>query len=71
MQQVLALQTLNYYEGRRKVAVPISPIHWNPRGEIVELLVDLPEKVLNPLVEEARSLGWGFNPHTKTFYRLD
>ena len=71
MQRVLAIQTVSYYEGRKKIAVPLSPMHWHPRGEIVEVLVDIPEDVLNWLIEEAYKWGWGWNPHTRTFYRLD
>jgi len=37
---------------------------------LVYLAVDLPQEVLEWLVEDAQAEGWGFNPHTRCFYRL-
>jgi hypothetical protein len=43
------------------------PTHKNA---LVYLTVDLPQEVLDFLVEYASFEGWGFNPHTRCFYRL-
>jgi hypothetical protein len=37
----------------------------------VVLNVDLPEDMLRVIVEMAADMGWGYNPLTRTFYRLD
>ncbi len=50
-------------------AIPAHPCYWpqNPPSVLIEVKGEVPDW----LIEEAASWGWGFNPHTKTFYRLD
>jgi hypothetical protein len=51
--------------------VPGDPIHWpqNNPNILVKVLGNLPEDTLAYLIELAREMGWGYNPHTQTFYR--
>jgi len=37
---------------------------------LVHLAVDLPQGVLEWLIEDAQEEGWGFNSFTRCFYRL-
>jgi hypothetical protein len=71
MLQPQAYQTITFYEGRVRIPTSFYPGDWHPRAEIVVLNVDLPEDMLRVIVEMAADMGWGYNPLTRTFYRLD
>jgi len=50
--------------------VPPDPAVW---GNNPTALVEVVGKIdyLEWLIEDAREYGWGFNPYTRSFYRLD
>jgi hypothetical protein len=49
----------------------LDPRDWHPRAEVIVLKGEVPDEVLQIIVEMALERGWGFNPLTRTFYRLD
>jgi hypothetical protein len=55
-----------------KAPVPPNPYCWpNIRTALIVVLGDYPEEFMEFLIEDAKECGWGFNPITRTFYRLD
>jgi hypothetical protein len=68
---VQAIQTINFYEGRMHLPTSLNPRDWHPRAEVIVLKGEVPDEVLQIIVEMALEMGWGFNPLTRTFYRLD
>jgi hypothetical protein len=58
---------------KHKYSLPLEPIYWpqDPPSILIRLEGKVDEQTLAEIVERARMLGWGFNPYTRTFYRLD
>ncbi len=50
-------------------SVPAYPIYWPTRPSHV--LVRVLGEVSPELIEQAKALGWAYNPTTGTFYRED
>ncbi len=74
MQAMVEFWRSNQYDLPTKISygVPLNPYNWPTyRDCLVKVLVPLPKEQLEGLIEQALALGWGFNPHTQTFYRLD
>ncbi len=47
-----------------------NPLYWPPINDaVIEVRGEVYD--LDDIIAAAREHGWGFNPHTKTFYRLD
>jgi len=54
---------------KKTYSLPPDPSYWPTRPS--SILVRVLGKVNEHIIEKAQELGWGFNPHTQTFYRLD
>jgi hypothetical protein len=62
---------LSYRPVKDVIPVPQDPINWPIVDGLIKVVGEIDDSFLEAIVEKALELGWGFNPLTMTFYRLD